>query len=64
MYNKSKQPCALPLFSLGGGGGGGGMAGQGTLCARDNAVCRPLTSTHTRIIQKEPQLLIKYFISS
>ena len=27
MYNKSKQPCALPLFSLGGGGGGGGGDG-------------------------------------
>ena len=23
MYNNSKQPCALPLFFLGGGGGGG-----------------------------------------
>ena len=33
-----KLPCVL-FFFLGGGGWRGG--GQGTLCARDNTVCRP-----------------------
>ena len=57
----------------GGGGGGGGRGLQGTLCSRDNTVCRPHSAQGTtqfvdhkltRIIQKEPQSLIKYFVSS